>query len=331
MPALSAFTFAWPALLILIPVLGLAVLHRLPARPAGPAPWLPIADSWAASARGHRHRRWYQLTLLQWALLALIALAAARPQTPGAPITLPDQGRPIQLLLDLSVSMSIPDMRLDGAPADRLTVARSVLDRFIADRAGDQIGVVVFGDQPYLHVPVSSDLELVRALIGDLEVGMAGSRTALGDAIVRGIQALDLDREGEQAVMILLSDGAQTAGRIFAEEAAQFALESNVRIHTIGFGSDSGGEFGNRSDLNVEALQRIAGTTGGQFFRARSATDLATIYNTIDELEPRPGADQARTAPGEWFQWPAGAALLLLLVHHYRHRLRRRGSTEATQ
>ncbi|MCH8550629.1 MAG: VWA domain-containing protein [Natronospirillum sp.] len=316
MPDLSALTFARPWLILLLP-LALLVWWRLPAGVRS-APRVPFADAWRAAAdtrvlSGLLHWRGV-LMLLAWLLLVL---AVMRPQVPGDRDNILLTGRQMMLLVDLSLSMSIPDMRVDGQETDRLTAVKAILEDFIPDREGDQIGLIVFGSQAYVHVPVTPDLATVARLADEMEIGMAGPRTALGEALALGVIHLAetrTARAGDEQVMILLSDGAQTIGSVFPREAGILARDRNITIHTIGFGTEDGGPLGSPSDIDEPALIAIAETTGGEYFRAQSSEDLLAIYRTIDQLEPVEANERYIRHARDVWHWPAGLALMLILV-----------------
>lgn len=331
MSELSALTFAWPWLIILLPLIWV-VWWWLPAGPQS-APRVPFADAWRSAAGA---ASWHQMLTPRSLVLLLVwlclVLAAMRPQVPGERDDILLSGRQMMLLVDLSLSMSINDMRVNGQQTDRLTAVKHILDDFIPGRQGDQIGLIVFGSQAYVHVPVTPDLTMLTQLVDEMEIGMAGPRTALGEALALGVMHLDETREAradDERVIILLSDGAQTIGNVFPREAGIFARDHNITIHAIGFGSDDGGPGGSPSDIDEPALIAIAETTGGQYFRARTSTDLSAIYAAIDELEPTDSQQRFVRHARDVFYWPAGLALVLLLGMGWLPSLWPRGRKEA--
>lgn len=214
----------------------------------------------------------------------LLVLALARPERVGAPVEQRRAGRDVVLAIDISGSMDARDFRApDGAVKQRLEAVRAVVDGFIAGRDGDRMALIVFGSQAYLQAPLTEDLSGLRALLGDTEVGMAGPHTALGDAIglaIRTFETSDID----QRLLILLSDGSDTASRMSPVNAAAIARDRGIEIYTIGVGDpQAAGE--ERVDLAV--LQDIAALSGGQYFYAEDAAGLARVYARIDALAPR--------------------------------------------
>lgn len=313
--------FAWPWLLLAIP-LPLLVHLLVPARVIDDAalrmPWgerlQRVAGSGAIATRP-RGLPW--LLLIAWCLLCI---AAARPQQLGPAIAPPQAGRDLMLAVDLSASMGEEDMTLGGRAVDRLTAAKAVLADFLDRRVGDRVGLVVFGERAYALTPLTLDRASVRQQLADSVVGLAGRATAIGDAIALSIKRLQKQPAGHR-VLILLTDGVNTAGMLEPEKAAQIARDNGVRIHAIAFGGDGGGlsVFGfqlptSGDEVDEAGLQRIAALTGGRFFRARDTDALAGIYAEIDTLEPVQRQGQAVRPMIERYPLPLACALLLGLL-----------------
>jgi len=320
---LDDVAFAWPWLLCALP-LPLLVRWLLPARrdDASPALRVPFGEriDRIAAAGSTPALRAGSIGLLAWLAWALLCVAAARPQQLGAPVAPPQLGRDLMLAVDLSGSMSEEDMALGGRPVDRLTAAKAVIADFLDRRAGDRVGLLVFGQRAYTLTPLTLDLASVRQQLSDSVVGLAGRETALGDAIGLAVKRLR-SQPAQQRVVVLLTDGVNTAGVLEPEKAAELAASEDVRVHTVAFGGEGGLSLfgfqlpmpGAGDDIDEAGLQRIAERTGGRFFRARDTESLADIYAEIDRLEPvqRPG--QAVRPRIERYAWPLAAALLLAL------------------
>ena len=309
--------FAWPWLLLAIP-LPLLARVLMPARanpqPALRVPWgerLRRVASGGVLEVGSRGFPW--MAMLAWCLLCV---AAARPQQLGPPIAPPQVGRDMMLAVDLSASMGEEDMELGGRLVDRLTAAKAVLADFLDRRVGDRIGLVVFGDRAFALTPLTLDRDSVRQQLDASVVGLAGRATELGDAIALSTKRLQQQRT-EQRVLIVLTDGVNTAGVLEPAKAAQIARDAGVRIHAIAFGGEGGGAlslFGLRlpaggDEVDEAGLQKIAQLTGGRFFRARDTEALAGIYAEIDALEPVQRQGQAVRPKIECYPWPLGLAL----------------------
>ncbi|GAB3104966.1 vWA domain-containing protein [Lysobacter terrae] len=308
--------FAWPWLLLALP-LPLLARWLLPAsRTTGAALRVPYGARLEAIAKGGSHAlhagRLNPLLVLAWILLCI---AAARPQQLGEAIQPPQAGRDMLLALDLSGSMAEPDMELGDRPVDRLTAAKAVLADFLDRRAGDRLGLLVFGRRAYALTPLTADRDTVREQLGDSVVGLAGQETAIGDAIGLAVKRLRT-QPAAQRVVILLTDGVNTAGVLDPRKAAELARSEHVRVHTIAFGGEGSlSVFGFKlpmagagDEIDETTLRAIAEQTGGRFFRARDTAELAGIYAEIDRLEPISRAGKAVRPRLERYAWPLAAA-----------------------
>lgn len=304
---------AWPWALAVLP-LPLLVARGLPPAPGeGAALRLPFTAALGASLGEQRSgvpRGRLVVGILAWVLLVV---AATRPQWVGEPVQLPSAGRDLLLAVDISGSMSTEDMRLGNRVTDRLSAVKAVAGDFIERRRGDRLGLILFGRNAYLQTPLTFDRTTVRTLLNEAVIGLAGKETALGDAIGLAVKKLRDRPEGDR-VLILLTDGANTAGEVEPLKATQLAAAEGVRIHTIGVGAEASGLLGRLrggGDLDEVTLQAVARQTGGRYFRARDLNSLQGIYALLDELEPVPGEAQTFRPLAELYAWPLGAAFLL--------------------
>lgn len=270
-----------------------------------------------------------KLAMLVASLIWLLLLAAAaRPQWLGEPVSIPNEGREMMLAVDLSGSMKIDDMQLNGRQVNRLTMTKSVLYDFIQRRVGDRLGLILFADTAYVQAPLTYDRNTVSTLLSEAVIGLVGEQTAIGDAIGLAVKRFDA-REESNNVLILLTDGQNTAGNITPEQAKTLAMDKNVKVYTIGVGADQmliQSFFGSRQvnpsqELDEDMLKDIAQSTGGQYFRARDVDELEAIYSTLDTLEPIEGETRKMRPLTALFYYPLAAALLLSFVWVFTHLL----------
>ena len=313
-------TLAWPWLLLALPLPALIRWLLPPARPlSGRALRLPRRTALAglAAEPDRMSRRWQLGALLVWLLLVA---AAARPQWLGEPVVLPVAGRDLMLAVDISGSMDQEDYSLGDRPASRLAVVRAAASRFIARRDQDRLGLIMFGTRPYVQTPLTYDRETVAQMLGEAVVGLAGRDTAIGDAIGLAVKRLR-EQPRDNRVLVLLTDGANSTGALGPRQAAGLAAESGIRIYAIGLGGSVGteGSGGFRldraaADLDPDTLRAVAATTGGHYFQATDARELAEVYAALDRLEPTIRDNRTYRSATELYPWPAGAALLLSAV-----------------
>ena len=241
--------------------------------------------------------------------------AVARPIWYGDPVDIASSGRDLLMAIDISDSMRIDDMILNGSNVKRIDVVKSIASEFIQRRESDRLGLILFGQQAYLQTPLTFDRKSVIAELEDSLPGFAGSSTAIGDAMGLAISLLR-DRPTESRVLILLSDGSNTYGSD-PLSAMLVAAEANIKIHAIGIGADTHTgedvigqkiEINPSRDLDEQTLAAIADSTGGRYFRARNVAELSGIYATIDELEPAPAKEFVRPQKS-LYHWPLAAAL----------------------
>jgi len=236
----------------------------------------------AADVRREQTRSLVRLLAL-WVIWVLLLIALARPVELGAPITKQTAARDLLIAVDLSGSMSAVDLATPDKPqASRLDVVKEVVGQFIDKRKGDRLGLIVFGDAPFLQVPFTTDIPIVRQLLGETDVGMAGPRTALGDAVGLCLRAFERS-EAKERVAIVLSDGNDTGSLVSPLRAARIAAEQNVKLYVVGVGDPRAvGEAG----LNEEVLRQMAQLTHGRYLHAGSKAELSQAYSEHDALEP---------------------------------------------
>lgn len=308
---------AFPLALVLAPAPLLVWMAAPPYRQSAPSLRFPFFRQ-LASAAGVEPRRGSVVVLrtpLQRAAAVLVwslmVMALAQPTRVGDPIVETKAGRDLVLAVDISGSMDETDFKdASGAPTQRLAAVKRIAGDFIERRGGDRVALIVFGTRPYLQTPFTEDLSTVREMLEQIEVGMAGPHTALGDAVGLAIRTFESSAL-KQRLLILLSDGADTSSLISPVNAAAIAAENGVEIHTVGVGRRDGrGE--NR--LDVDALQRIAERAQGRFYFAEDARALAAIYDRIDALAPRAAQTVSHRPRESLAHLPLTAAAVLALL-----------------
>jgi Ca-activated chloride channel family protein len=312
--------FAWPWLIaaLPLPLLAASLLPRARTAPEAALrfPFFSALQQVRGSPVPPRSRLRLLLAVLAWFLLVI---AAARPQWIGETIHLPVSGRSLMLAVDISGSMQTEDMLINGRPVTRLSAVKRVAGEFIEQREGDRLGLILFGDQAYLQTPLTFDRRTLQILLNEAAIGLAGKSTAIGDAIGLAVKRLRGQPE-KNRVLILLTDGTNTAGSVDPMKAADLAASEGVRIYTIGVGADVRvpGPFrlllSAGSELDEAALEAIAQKTDGRYFRARDTRSLQQIYALLDEIEPVSEDEQSYRPVEEMYAWPLALALLFSLL-----------------
>jgi Ca-activated chloride channel family protein len=320
------WSLAWPWALLALP-LPLIIRHLLPEAKGLSEAGLrvPSIDSFSTlkdRSGTEQLLNWrFWLAAIAWLLLVL---AAARPERIGEELDVPVAGRNLMLAVDLSGSMDQKDFELGGRRVDRLTATKAVASDFIDRREGDRIGLILFGERAYLQVPLTLDRDTVNVLLMEAFIGLAGEKTAIGDAItlaVRRVHEQEKD-EGDQ-VLVLLTDGANTAGEVQPIKAAELAQQVGLRIYTIGIGAEQlevssliGGRrrINPSADLDEDTLTQIAALTGGRYFRATDTASLQDIYKLVDELEPVEEPESGFRPVKSYYFYPLAAATGLVVL-----------------
>ena len=250
---------------------------------------------------------------LVWVAWGLLVLAVAGPRWIEEPLVETRAARDLLLVVDLSQSMDTNDFTdASGARVDRLTAVKQVLDTFITQRKDDRIGLILFGNAAFVQAPFTEDHQVLRTLLDESETGMCGPQTMMGEAIGLGIKVFE-EREAEQRVMILLTDGNDSGSKIPPVKAAEIAAERGITIHPIGVGDP---EVAGEQPLDEETLEAIAKATGGTYFRAMDRDQLAGVYDELDALMPKE-VDSISYRPTLALSWiPALAMVILTLLYH---------------
>ncbi len=283
-------------------------------------PFLEDFDSEASETQSQNHQWLIYLAIAAWLFLVL---ASIRPQWLDDPIEQAVSGRDLMLAVDLSGSMDQQDFVIQDKRVNRMQAAKFVAGQFIERRIGDRLGLILFGTSAHLQAPLTFDRKTVNTLLQESFIGITDDdpATAIGDAIGLAVKRLR-KHPANSRVLILLTDGANTAGEVTPIKAAELAADNQLKIYTIGMGADTmvvRGFFGSRRvnpsrDLDEKTLTTIAEITGGRYFRARDTEELEQIYQALDQLEPIEKDKQYFRPRTELYHWPLALALLLASV-----------------
>lgn len=317
------WSLAWPWMLLALP-LPFLVRYLMPAVVGTQDAGLKVPSFKSFAVLKDRSEveqllNWrFWLSMIAWVLLVL---AAAKPERIGDELDVPVSGRNLMLAVDLSGSMDAKDFELGSRRVDRLTATKAVASDFIGRREGDRIGLILFGERAYLQVPLTLDRETVKTLLLEAFIGLAGEKTAIGDAITLAVKRIhDQGEDAKEQVLILLTDGANTAGEIDPLKAADLAQQIGLRIYTIGIGAEqmvvssiTGGmrRVNPSADLDETTLTQIATMTGGRYFRAKDTAGLQEIYRLLDEMEPVAEPEAGFRPVKSLYFWPLAGAFVL--------------------
>lgn len=309
------FEFLWAFLALPLPI----VIYFLPAKKVAPSAPLrvPVILPGIESEGNAQSKRKAPLILLS-VIWGLLIVAASQPQWLGEAVNVPTEGREMMIAVDLSGSMQVEDMTINGRTVNRLEMLKILLGEFIERRTGDRLGLILFGDDAYMQTPMTFDRNTVQQMLDETVLGLVGKQTAIGDAIALAVKRFD-EKKNSNRVLLLLTDGQNTAGKIYPEQALELAIAKDITIYSIGIGADvmiQNSLFGSRrinpsSELDEDSLMRIAEQTGGHYFRARASEDMSQIYKLLDELEPVEQEQQQMRPLTALFYWPLALALTL--------------------
>lgn len=311
------FQYPWMVAALVLPLLVHLLLPPFRVRrPALRVPWFDRLARFAgrrptesaAVARATRSQ-----TLCHAIIWILLVVALARPQylEPAIHKTVPT--RDLLLLVDLSGSMETEDFtNQENKRIDRLSAVQAVLADFLSRREGDRVGLIVFGSAAFVQVPFTQDLDVCKRLLEELSVGMAGPKTALGDAIGLAITLFERS-EVKQRVIIALTDGNDTGSQVPPAKAARIAADQGIVLHTVAVGDPAAA---GEEKLDEATLKEMAAATGGKYFFAGDRQQLEGIYDTLDRLETRKVETISHRPRVDLFYWPLAGALAISLVYH---------------
>ena len=308
---------AWFALLLVVMLWGIAAWRR---GTTGITPTAiyrhPDLAGTLASASAPPQRPWP--VVFYTLAFSLMVLALAQPRQPGPWIQPPPLGRDLMLVIDTSETMSTDDFRLGPQAVDRISMLKAVMDRFIAQRVGDRMGIIAFGSEAATLAPPTQDRRYLIDQLNRLQVGYLGPNTALGDAL--GLALKQVRLRGLRPALILVSDGGDSnAGQITPAEAVAVARRMGVAIYTVQVGSDlfAQGRAPTAPAPTQPDLADIARLTGGKFYFVRTTADVNAAISDIGHLEKTISPPSRRREMREWYWLPLLLAAIFLSIASY--------------
>lgn len=273
---------------------------------------------------GRLARLWRTDSLLYAALL-LSLVAWANPRLGEKLVEHNRNGIAIMNVIDTSKSMEALDFTTQNQSMTRMQGAVEILRAFVQRRTSDQLGLIVFGDEVFTLAPLTGDVDLILNYLGQVQAGMAGQSTALGDAMAIGVKRLR-NVPLKSRIMIALTDGENTSGSLQPMEAAKLAADAGIKIYTIGVGTNGQAPYRVRTlfgeeiqmlpvSMDEKVLRDVAAMTGGRYFAANSRQELDDVYRRIDELEKTEfKAETTVRFEDRYLDWLTPAILLLSLT-----------------
>lgn len=317
------FTFAWPLAFLLLPLPWVAAKFFPVTQKQNEAvlrvPFLERIQALQQQSTSIVTSHYKQF--LAFGTWIFLMMACANPQWLGEPLPVKQEGRNIMLAIDLSSSMEIPDLQRNNHMISRLETVKEVATNFIEKRHGDKLGLILFGSKAYLQTPLTFDRKTVSTMLNDATMGLAGGRTAIGDAIGLAVKKFGSENK-KSRILILLTDGANNSGDIEPLEAAELAKDNQIKIYAVGIGATEmvvRGIFGNQvvnpsADLDEELLKKISSMTQGEYFRAQDEKTLVKILDAINQLEPISADNKTARPITSLFYWPLAVALICLVL-----------------
>lgn len=317
-------TFAHPYLLLLLLLLPLAAW--LKGRRGKPAAFVYSSTQLLRGVQDiTKSNAGALLLVLRWLALALFIIALAQPRLTKFETTKATaSGVDIVVAFDLSGSMAAEDFEIRGQRVNRVQMAKNVLEKFIAKRPNDRIGLVAFGTEAYIASPITLDHDFLLKNLERLELNtINGNQTAIGSALSTAINRLR-ELKSKSKIVILMTDGQSNAGKITPLTAAEAAQALGIKVYTIGVGTQGQAPmpatdfFGRRVyqmvpvDIDEDTLQKISEMTGGKYYRADNAEKFEAIYAEIDSLEKTDAEVTKFAQHTELFAWLIAIGMVLL-------------------
>ncbi len=317
-------TFGYPYLLLLLLLLPLAAW--LKGRRGKPPAFVyssvqllrGVQDVTNSNAGGF-------LAALRWLSLVFFIIALSQPRLTKFDTTKATaSGVDIVVAFDLSGSMAAEDFEIRGERVNRVKMAKNVLEKFVAKRPSDRIGLVAFGTQSYIASPITLDHDFLLKNLERMDLNtINGNQTAIGSALSTAVNRLR-ELKSKSKIVILMTDGVNNAGKVDPLTAAEAAKALGVKCYTIGVGTRGEAPmpatdmFGRRGyqmvpvDIDEDTLTKISDMTGGKYFRADNAENFQKIYAEIDKLEKTEADVKKFAQHTELFAWLVALGIVLL-------------------
>lgn len=247
------------------------------------------------------------LFFLKWITIVTMIIALMSPVKDEPYELEPKDGYEIALVLDASQSMQAKGFDISNQYATRFDAVKEIVADFIDKRKNDNIGLVVFGAYSFIASPLTYDEHILRGIVNNLYIGMAGRYTALYESIAQGVNLLKMSKS-KTKIIILLTDGFNTPSNQFPLDVAiDMAKKEKIKIYPIGIGMPH--------EYNKKELIKIAKESGGMAFGAANAQELAQIYKKIDELEKSKIKNETFSYLKYYYTYPLYVALFSLLLY----------------
>lgn len=284
--------FAYPGMLwLLLLLVPMIVWYIMKFRTAYPSIHISSTSPFAGAGRPWKLYFLHGTFILRLIAVSAIIVMLARPQTRDSWRTTHTEGIDIVLALDVSPSMLARDFK-----PDRLEAAKNVATSFVNSREDDNIGLVLFAEESLTGVPMTMDREVLTNYISNIQMGMLGNATAIGDGIATSVNRLK-NSSSKSKVIILLTDGSNNAGLVAPITASELAKQYGIKIYTIGIGTNGMAPYPQQNYfgkieyvpqevvIDEGTLKEIAAQTGGKYFRATGNNVLQDVFEQIDQLE----------------------------------------------
>lgn len=307
--------FANPELLWLLAVLlPMAALYVWRERKGSASVRISSVTPLESVAKGVKYRMRHLPFIFRCMALALLVVALARPQNSEQGSSTTTEGIDIVLAMDVSTSMLARDFE-----PDRITAAKDVAAKFVADRPNDRIGIVAFAGESFTQSPLTTDKGTLQTLLGQIHTGIIEDGTAIGNGLATAVNRLR-ESDSKSKVTILLTDGVNNSGQVSPATAADIAASYGIRVYTIGVGSHGTAPYPVQDmwgavryipmqvEIDEEILKDIAARTGGEYFRATDSGTLAHIYGQINDME------KSRVETSEYMTHTELAGMYMLLA-----------------